>query len=63
LRIGEKPCVSTISRDRLRIAIKGLRKGHKLFWEDLIDGNAALSPSALGREGEAGEVAEVSRAG
>lgn len=36
LRIGEKPYVITISHDRLRVAVKGRRKGRELFWEDLL---------------------------
>lgn len=36
LRIGEKPYVITISHDRLRVAVKGRRKGRELFWEDLV---------------------------
>jgi hypothetical protein len=48
LRIGEKPYVITISHDRLRVALKGRRKGRELFWEDLVgdDGAAALSSPA-----------------
>lgn len=55
LRIGEKPYVITISRDRLRVAIKGRRKGRELFWEDLTGdegdtahANAAANDDAAG---------------
>jgi len=49
LRIGDKPYVITISHDRLRVAIKGRRKGRELFWEYLVgdEGAAALSNAAV----------------
>ena len=54
LRIGEKPYVITISHDRLRVAIKGRRKGRELFWEDLVgDEAAAVLSDAAANDDEA----------
>lgn len=36
VRIGQKPYVVTITPDRLRLAIKGRRKGQEILWEDLV---------------------------
>jgi hypothetical protein len=46
LRIGEKPYVITISHDRLRVAVKGRRKGRELFWEELVGDEDAGAVSA-----------------
>lgn len=55
LRIGEKPYVITISHDRLRVAVKGRRKGRELFWEDLVgDEDAAARTHAATTDDAAG---------
>ena len=48
LRIGDRPYVVTLMPDRLRVAIKGQRKGHEVFWEDLI-GLEGDTPAATRR--------------
>jgi hypothetical protein len=54
LWIGEKPYVITISPDRLRVAIKGRRKGRELLWEDLVGDDAAAVLTSGHGERESG---------
>ncbi|MFO1454976.1 MAG: hypothetical protein U1F18_01910 [Steroidobacteraceae bacterium] len=52
VRIGQKPYVVTIMPDRLRLAIKGRRKGQEIPWEDLVgeqDDAPGAAPEAATR--------------
>ncbi|MCC6172780.1 MAG: hypothetical protein IT481_12205 [Gammaproteobacteria bacterium] len=49
VRIGEKPYVVTIMPDRLRVAVKGRRKGHEVLWEDLVGLEADTSATTTRR--------------
>jgi hypothetical protein len=50
VRIGDRPYVVTIMPDRLRVAVKGRRKGQEVLWEDLVglesDDATATTPRA-----------------
>lgn len=41
--VGEEPYTLTISRDGLKLAEKGKRRGLELKWTDLVSGDAALA--------------------
>ncbi len=56
VRIGQKPYVVTLTPDRLRVAIKGRRKGQEVLWEDLVgehDEPLTLPPATPHRAAEA----------
>ena len=44
VRIGQTPYVVTLSRDKLRIAVKGRRKGQEALWEELVGAHDAPLP-------------------
>jgi hypothetical protein len=57
VRIGQKPYVITITPDRLRVAIKGRRKGQEVLWEDLVgehDAPLVLPPASAGTPARTG---------
>ena len=43
LTIGKSAYVLTISPERLKLAMKGKRKGLEIAWRDLVNGDAAMA--------------------